>query len=117
MVRTRAGLPGIETVYPNAVGNKELMRKYILREREVELCFESDRYYTLIRRLMMSEPGIQTIYGMNVNGDDGGLGFSYTGFYTKTLYQQRYWDDKMYLFPIQQTDIERDQALVQNPGW
>jgi len=117
MVRARAGLPGIETIYPDAVGNKELMRKHILRERNVELCFESDRYYTLIRRLMMKEPGIQTIYSMNVNGDDAGLGFSYTGFYTRTLYQQRYWDDKMYLFPIQQTDIERDQALVQNPGW
>ena len=117
MVRARAGLPGIETIYPGAVGNKELMRKHILRERNVELCFESDRYYTLIRRLMMNEPGVQTIYSMNVNGDDGGLGFSYTGFYTRTLYQQRYWDDKMYLFPIQQTDIERDQALVQNPGW
>jgi hypothetical protein len=116
-VRTRAGLPGIETVYPDAVGNKELMRKHILREREVELCFESDRYYTLIRRLMMKDPGVQTIYSMNVNGDDGGLGFSYTGFYTRTLFQQRFWDDKMYLFPIQQTDIERDRALVQNPGW
>lgn len=116
-VRIRAGLPGIETVYPDAIGNKELMRKHILRERNVELCFESDRYYTLNRRLMMNDPGIQTIYGMNVNGDDGGLGFSYTGFYTRTLFQQRYWDNKMYLFPIQQTDIERNRALVQNPGW
>ena len=117
MVRARAGLSGIETVYPDAVGNKELMRKHILRERNVELCFEGDRYYTLTRRLMMKEQGIQTIYSMNVNGDDGGLGFSYTGFYARTLFQQRFWDDKMYLFPIQQTDIERDQALVQNPGW
>ena len=117
LVRTRAGLPGIETVYPGAVGNKDQMRKHILRERNVELCFESDRYYTLLRRMMMKEPGIQTIYGMNVNGDDGGLGFSYAGFYTRTLFQQRFWDDKMYLFPIQQSDIERDRALVQNPGW
>ena len=117
MVRARAGLPGIETVYPEAVGNKDLMRKHILRERNVELCFETDRYYTLLRRMMMKDAGVQTIYSMNVNGDDGGLGFSYTGFYTRTLFQQRFWDDKMYLFPIQQTDIERDRALVQNPGW
>ena len=117
MVRTRAGLPGIETVYPGAVGNKDEMRKHILRERNVELCFETDRYYTLLRRMMMKAPGVQTIYGMNVNGDDGGLGFSYSGFYTRTLFQQRFWDDKMYLFPIQQADIERDNALVQNPGW
>ena len=117
MVRQRAGLPGIETVYPNAVGNKEELMKYILKERQVELCFEGDRYYTLIRRLMMGKPENQTIYGMNVNADDGGLGFSFTGFYTRTLFQKRFWDDKMYLFPIHQTDIERDRSLVQNPGW
>ena len=117
MVRTRAGLPGIEVVYPAAVGNKDLMRTYILHEREVELCFEADRYYTQLRRLQMGNSASQAIYGLNVNADDGGLGFSFTGFYTRTLFQKRFWDDKMYLFPIQLQDIERDRALVQNPGW
>ena len=117
LVRERADLPGIETVYPSAVGNKDEMRKYILRERQVELCFEGDRYFTLVRRLLLGKPEHQTIYGMNVNADDGGLGFSFTGFYQRTLFQKRYWDDRMYLFPIAQSDIERDRALVQNPGW
>lgn len=117
MVRTRAGLPGIETVYPEAVGNQELMRKYILKEREVELCFEADRYFTLTRRLMLGNAENRAIYGMNVGANDNGLGFSFTGFYTRTLFQQRFWDNKMYLFPINQGDIERDRALVQNPGW
>ncbi|OQP60562.1 starch-binding protein [Niastella vici] len=117
LVRERAGLPGIETVYPSAVGNKEEMRKHILREREVELCFEGDRYHTLVRRLLLGKTEYQTIYGMNVNADDGGLGFSFTGFYQRTLFQKRYWDDRMYLFPIAQSDIERDRSLVQNLGW
>jgi hypothetical protein len=117
MVRTRAGLPGIETVYPEAVGNKDLMRKYILKERSVELCFEGDRYFTMIRRLLLGNQENKSIYGMNVNANDNGLGFSFTGFYTRTLFQQRFWDNKMYLFPINQGDIERDRALVQNPGW
>jgi hypothetical protein len=117
LVRERAGLPGIETVYPSAVGNKDEMRKHILREREVELCFEGDRYHTLVRRLLLGKPENQTIYGMNTNADDGGLGFSFTGFYQRTLFQKRYWDDRMYLFPIAQSDKERDGALVQNPGW
>lgn len=117
LVRERAGLSGIDEVYPGAVGNKDLMRTHILRERQVELCFEDDRYNTLTRRLLLGKTEHQTIYGLNVNGDDGGLGFAYSGFYTRTLYQRRTWNDKMYLFPIQQTDIERDRALVQNPGW
>lgn len=117
LVRERAGLPGIETVYASAVGNKDEMRKHILRERAVELCFESDRYFTLVRRLLLGNTENQTIYGMNVNADDAGLGFSFPGFYQRTQFQKRYWDNRMYLFPIAQSDIERDRALVQNPGW
>ncbi|NLU95255.1 RagB/SusD family nutrient uptake outer membrane protein [Chitinophaga sp. Ak27] len=117
MVRTRAGLPGIETTYPDAVGNKLAMRKYILRERQVEFCFESDRCYTMLRRKMLGNPENQTIYGMDVNANDQGLGFSFTGFYKRTLFQKRVWNDKMYLFPIIQGDLERDRSLVQNPGW
>ena len=116
-IRTRAGLPGIETVYPGAVGNKDLMRKYILRERQVELCFESDRYFTLVRRLLLGADENQTIYGLNVNTDDQGLGFAFTGLYNKTLFQKRVWNNKMYLFPISQYQLDRDRALVQNPGW
>jgi len=118
MVRARAGLPGIEVVYPGAVGNQDLMRQYILRERQVELCFEDgDRYYTLVRRKLLGDAANQTIYGMNTNGSDNGQGFSFTGFYTRTLFQTRTWNDKMYLFPIYQSDIDNDNAIVQNPGW
>lgn len=117
MIRNRAGLPGIEIVYPGAVGNQALMRKYILRERQVELCFEGDRYYTLIRRLSLGDNANQTIYGMNVNADDQGQGFGFAGFYTRTLFQTRVWRDKMYLYPIAQYQLDRDQALIQNPGW
>jgi hypothetical protein len=116
-IRTRAGLPGIETVYPAAVGDQSLMRTYILREREVELCFEGDRYYTLVRRLMLGEPQYQTIYGMNTQTNDNGQGFAFTGFYTRTLFWNRYWNDRMYLFPIYTNDLETDLNLVQNPGW
>ena len=117
VVRTRAGLPGIETLYPGAVGDQALMRQYILREREVELCFEGDRYNTLVRRLLLGQPQYQTIYGMNTQTNDGGLGFAFAGFYTRTLFWNRYWNDRMYLFPIYQTDLETDLSLVQNPGW
>lgn len=117
LVRARAGLPGIEAVYPAAVGDQSLMREYILREREVELCFEGDRYYTLVRRLLLGGAKYQTIYGMNTGANDGGQGFAFTGFYTRTLLWTRYWNDRMYLFPIFQTDLETDLSLVQNPGW
>ena len=116
-VRARAGLPGIETVYPEAVGNQNEMRTHILHERQVELCFEGDRYFTLVRRKLLGLPANQAIYSMNTGADDHGQGFGFVGFYNRTLYQSRVWKDKMYLFPISQYEIDRDRSLVQNPGW
>ncbi len=117
MIRTRAGLPGLEAVYPDAVGDQEAMRKWILRERQVELCFEGDRYFTLVRRKLMNDNAVQSIYRMNVGANDNGQGFSFDGYYTRSLLQTRYWDEKMYLFPIAQSDIDNDNSIVQNPGW
>lgn len=117
LIRQRAGIPNLEGVYPAAVGNQAEMRKWILRERQIELCFESDRYFTLVRRQMMGNPEVKTIYRMNTITKDNGLGFSFPDYYTKTLLQTRYWDDKMYLFPIAQDDIDKNNSLVQNPGW
>jgi len=117
LVRQRAGVPDIQTVYPAAVGDQNEMRKRILQERQVELAFEGDRYFTLIRRLMMNDPKVQTIYRMNTITSDGGQGFAFADFNKRTLLQNRVWADKMYLFPIAQSDRDKNTSLVQNPGW
>ena len=116
-VRKRAGLPGYEDVYPSRVGNKAAMRNAIIRERQLELCFEGDRYYTLVRRLMMGDAKHLKIYRMNVSASDNGQGFGFADFYKRDQFQTRVWQDKMYLFPIYQNDIETSNGLVQNPGW
>lgn len=116
-VRNRAGLPNLEDVYLSVVGNQAEMRKHILRERQVELCFEGDRYYTLMRRLQMGLPENRTIYRMNTITNDNSQGFGFADYYKRTLLQNRFWDNKMYLFPIAQDDIDKNNALVQNPGW
>lgn len=58
MIRHRAGVPAIGTgedeVYPEIIGDKDLQRKYIRRERMVELCFEGKRYFDT-RRWMIAE--------------------------------------------------------------
>src|SRR5690606_19803157 len=115
-VRRRAGVPDLEVAYPAVVGDQNEMRKWIIRERQVELAFEGDRYFTLVRRLMMGNPEIQTIYRMNTIEDDGGQGFAFTNFNKRILLQNRFWHDKMYLFPIYQDDLDKNTALVPNPG-
>jgi len=117
LVRQRAGLPTLESVYPSVVGNQAEMREWIIRERQIELAFEGDRYFTLIRRMLMSDPKVQSIYRMNITANDNNQGFAFADFYNRTLLQNRYWDDKMYLFPILQDDLDKNTSLVQNPGW
>lgn len=117
LVRERAGVPALQVVYPGAVGDQNEMRKRIIQERQVELAFEGDRYFTLIRRLMMGDPKVQSIYRMNTIANDGGQGFAFADFNKRILLQKRVWDDKMYLFPIAQSDRDKNISLVQNPGW
>lgn len=117
LIRQRAGIPDLQTIYPAAVGDQTEMRKWILRERQIELAFEGDRYFTLIRRLMMNDSKVQTIYRMNTITNDGNQGFAFADFNKRTLLNTRFWHDRMYLFPIAQSDREKNTSLVQNPGW
>lgn len=117
-IRDRAGISNtMQTLYPNAIGNKEEMRKWILRERQIELCFEGDRFWTMRRRLLFEKEENRKIYRMNVQADDGGQGFQFEEFYERKLFQTRFWDNKMYLYPILQGELDRSRSLVQNPGW
>lgn len=127
-IRDRAGLPSIFDTYPGIKGNKEQQREYILRERQVELCFEGDRYVTTRRRWLSGTPddGSTTrkygdggqMWGMNINGGNTSTNnFAYTGFYTRTPFETRVFDKKMYLFPIPQKEIDKGKNLVQNPWW
>ncbi|MBY5959381.1 RagB/SusD family nutrient uptake outer membrane protein [Membranicola marinus] len=129
-IRDRAGIPGIYDAYPEIKGNKELQLEHILRERQVELAFEEsfDRYFTMRRRLLagtaddgdpMRKYGAGgKMWGMDINaGNPSTNDFDFTGFYERVPFETRVFDDKMYLFPIPQSEIDRNKNLVQNPGW
>ena len=117
-IRTRAGIPTIQNCYPAEIGDQTAMRKRILRERQVELAFEGDRYWTLCRRKMFEKEEYRKIFRMNVDTNDNNLGFAFADFYKRKELYTRYWNDRMYLFPIPQGEIDKAAgSLVQNPGW
>lgn len=105
-VRTRAGQPNLA----EGLSATDFRAKYE-NERFVELAFEGHRFYD-VRRWQKAPQYFTTIRGMEItkNADDS---FTYT---PKTV-QTRQWDDKMYLFPIAQSEILKSGALEQNPGW
>ena len=110
MIRQRAE---IEEGESNKYGvmddiKKEDMRKLIQTERQIELAFEEHRYWDVRR---WKEGGFTSIGRMLItkNSDD-----SFT--YTRSI-KALVWDDKMYFYPIPDSEIRKNPNLKQNPGW
>jgi hypothetical protein len=106
-IRKRAGLGEIEAGLDVA----DFKARYE-KERFVELAFEGHRFFD-VRRWKEADKYFKTIYGLEItkNADD-------TFTEKKVVVENRLWDDKMYLFPIPQSEILKSGgALSQNPGW
>ncbi|SMD13239.1 RagB/SusD family nutrient uptake outer membrane protein [Pedobacter nyackensis] len=128
MIRQRAGVPNIFAVYPEIRGDKIQQREHILKERQIELAFETDRYFTTRRRWLAHTPDNGDprrkwgeggkMWGMDINaGAVSTNNFNFLGFYKRVPFEERVYSMKMNLFPIQQSEIDKNPALVQNPGW
>jgi hypothetical protein len=90
--------------------SKEEMRQRIRHERRVELAFETHRFWDLRRWRIGTQEGTAA-YGMKVTKS----GTNYT--YEKFLLENRVYRPAFDLFPIPQTEREKDKALTQNPGY
>ena len=57
--------------------------------------------------------GSQTtrIYGLEITNNNG------TMTYARKLVQERTWQDKMYFYPISETEQYNNRHLIQNNGW
>lgn len=130
MIRERAGVPSVFETNPEIAGNKELQLDFILRERQIELCMEGDRYFTTRRRWLAhteDEGGVVDnrkfgdggrMWGMNINaGDAAANNFSTTAFYERVPFETRVFEKAYYLFPIPEKEIDKSENLVQNPWW
>lgn len=108
-IRERAGIPALPGGLPQAD-----MRERIRRERRVELAFECHRYFDTRRWKIAEQTDGGPFYGMDV---DAGTSLTDLSFYKKTVFETRVFQKKHYLFPIPQSEIDRNKKLVQNPGW
>lgn len=113
-LRDRAGLDPIADVYPNASTEEliELCRK----ERRVELTFENHRYFDTRTWMISKEVDGGPFYGMNTqypgSGDE-----TPDGFWERTVFETRVFEDNHYLYPFSQRELDRNKLLTQNYGW
>ncbi|THU33458.1 RagB/SusD family nutrient uptake outer membrane protein [Niastella caeni] len=96
---------------PLPVGlTKEEMRQRIRHERRIELAFETHRFWDLRRWRIGTQEGTSA-YGMRIT--KSGSNFTYQKF----LLENRVYRPAFDLFPIPQTEREKDPALTQNPEY
>jgi hypothetical protein len=109
-VRTRAGIA--MPAFPVTL-TKEVLRDKIRNERRVELAFEDHRYWDVRRWKIAGNSLGAVIRGVIILKDNNGI-FTYTPFDL----EKRVFDQKMYLYPIPQSEIVKGNGnMVQNPGW
>ncbi|MGC4234871.1 MAG: RagB/SusD family nutrient uptake outer membrane protein [Niabella sp.] len=104
-IRSRVNMPGYTYT------NQSDMRNKIRRERGVELAFEQHRYFDVRRWKIAGEEGVMRggMYGLRLNGGT-------TPTYHLEKFEDRVWDDKMYLYPFRVSEINLGY-IVQNPQW
>ncbi len=111
MIRNRAGMPNI----PDSETGDALKERY-RNEREVELCYEQLRYFD-IRRWMIAPEAYKNAQGIYITYDYGMDVDTDTPNYEVIDVQTREWMDKAYFLPILLDELNRNDALIQNPGY
>lgn len=90
---------------------QDSLRSIVRHERTVELAFEGLRYFD-IRRWKIAEnvmPG--NVYGLTYKDTDGSLQTVVVPGWTQS------WDNRNYLWPVPQKEIDLNKELTQNQGW
>jgi hypothetical protein len=97
-----------DIMMPEFSGSTGFEERY-MRERMVELAFEDHRFWD-VRRWKKGQELFTTINIADLQLTNGEVILNRK---TKT----RQWDEKYNLYPIPQTEIQKNKKLGQNPGW
>jgi hypothetical protein len=110
MIRKRAGMPDITET-------GAALRERYRHERRIELALEDNRFYD-VRRWVIGPEGYSPLRGVDVryvlNPDKTTAAIPTI---TPKIVQERSWLDKAYFFPIMRTEMNKNDLLVQNPGY
>ena len=122
-IRFRAGMPAI-----TATG--DALRDAYRNERRIELVYEEHRFHDARRWMIANETlgrkvGIMRVLGRLKAGsnvsvyryDPANYDYTYTVGTIDPGIENRQWLDKMYFIPIHRDEINRNDKLVQNPGY
>lgn len=105
-VRSNAGMPSV------TVKGKEEFIDAVRNEWRVEFAFEDHRFWD-VRRWKIASDTQRNIYGVSISDSGDGART-----YQRLQYETRTWNERMYLYPIPQSELFKNPNLnPQNTGW
>lgn len=110
-VRSRVLKPANALLASVPAGDVNAMRKAIRNERCVELAFEDHRQIDVRRWKIAPQALGQSLKGMKITKSGALLT------YEPVVVATRIFETKMYLYPIPQSEMNKNSALIQNPLW
>lgn len=111
-VRIRGGVPDYDD---GTYASKDLFRKALKRERQIELLGENHRYYDLRRWKDAPVEEAMPVMGCNMDMTKDQKDLFHTPVVIPSL--PTIFVKKMYLWPISHDELRRNKKLTQNPGW
>ena len=81
---------------------------HLCRELDLQLVMRT----SLLGSSSLERAGrLKDIYGVKITKEESGIN------YTRQLLDTRLVDDKLYFYPIANTELFKNDKLKQNPGW
>ncbi|MEX2593938.1 MAG: RagB/SusD family nutrient uptake outer membrane protein [Anditalea sp.] len=110
MIRKRAGMPEITE-------SGDALKERYRNERRIEMVFEDQRFFD-VRRWLIGQEAYQAVHGVEVvyelNPDKT---TATVPTITPVQIMTGSWEDKAYFFPISREEINKNDLLIQNPGY
>ena len=102
---------------PDVTETGEALRHRYRHERRIEMAYEDQRFWDIRRWVMGPEgyadaTGVTVVYKLNPDHTTATVPTI-----TPQLVQERTWDNKAYFLPISRDELNRNNLLVQNPGY
>ena len=111
-VRIRAGIPDYSS---NEYGDQETFRIKLKRERQIEFFAESQRYFDIRRWCDAAFEETVPLYGYNVYASEAQASLFHTPMEIPEM--RNIFTTKMWFWPIDYSELRRNNQLIQNPGW
>ena len=116
-LRTRSGIPTLETAYGGQVLDQAKMRDVIRNERRVELCWENKRWYDIVRWRLAFDIMNADRHGMKIANSSPSDNSGTWTYQPVTLGHPHVFTQQTYLNPIPQNVIDQNPKILQNPNY